>query len=217
MKIILRIIEILLGLLAISTILVIIFLFQPDWSPFQPTFGVNLIPVASVVAAWTTLLVAYAAFKTINNSNKLESQRRKDAQVAEIIKWAEDIGTRILDIGTPQDEQHIRKVITTDSMALTYLESRFEIAELLRLSRMRSIYIKEISKNDPYVQKSIEGLIEYLRRKLRLSYKYKQNEENIKNKGGLIKAAINVAKNEYELYNSIVEFLKLIGNISSLY
>ena len=183
MTIILRIIEILLGLLAIATISVIIFLYSPDWSPFQqPTFGANVIPVATMVAAWTTLLVAYAAFRTINNSNKLELQRGKDAQVTEITKWAEDIGTCILEIGTPQGEKQVRKVITTDSMAGLYLESRFDIAEKLMPLRMRSIYIKEISKSDPAVQKHVEGSIEHLRRKLRLSHIYRENKGKIMQK-----------------------------------
>ena len=176
---ILLIIEILLGLLAIATISVIILLLNPDWSPFQePTFGANVIPVATMVAAWTTLLVAYAAFRTIENSNKPELQRRKDAQVMEIIKWAEDIGTSILEVGTPQDVEHVRKLITTDSMADLYLESRFDIVEKLTASRMRSVYIKEISKSDLAVQKHVDGSIEHLRRKLWLSHRYRGNKKN---------------------------------------
>lgn len=93
MTIILRIIEILLVLLAVAIILVIIFLVKPDSSPFQqPTFSSNVIPVAMIVAAWTTLLVAYAAFRTIDNSNKLEVQRRVEERhilaYEKIRKWS---------------------------------------------------------------------------------------------------------------------------------
>ena len=35
-------------------------------------------------------------------------------------------------------------------------------------------------------------------------------------KGRYVQAAINIAKNEYELYDSIVKLMKLIGNIKSL-
>lgn len=212
-----HIIEGALVLLAIVTISVSVFLYRPDLSPFQPgTFAYNVIPTASMLAAWTTLLVAYAAFRTIANTSELEVQRTREARVTEIIKWAEEIGTSILTIGTPQDEKRIRTVITTESLAALYLESRGDIAEKLMPLRMRSIYIKEVSRTDAAVQKNVEDSIEHLRRKLRLSYRYLEHEEALKQKRGYIKAAINVARNEYNLYASIVDLMKLIGDVKSM-
>jgi len=92
MTIILRIIEVVLGLLALATISVVVFLRRPDWSPFQEqTFGSNVIPVATMVAAWTTLLVAYAAFRTIRSNREEEERDRKERLLNEVIEWALDV------------------------------------------------------------------------------------------------------------------------------
>ncbi len=92
MTVILRIIEVVLGLLALATISVVVFLRRPDWSPFQEqTFGSNVIPVAMMVAAWTTLLVAYAAFRTIRSNREKEERDRKERRLNEIIEWATDV------------------------------------------------------------------------------------------------------------------------------
>jgi len=194
--------------IAVALIFIIVVILKPAWFPQFPMVRETVSATSTAAMVLATLVLAYATFRMIRNSNKLEQQRRKDVQVTEIIKWAEDIGTCILQIGTPQDEKQVRKVITTDSMAGLYLESRLDIAEKLMPLRMRSVYIKEVSKNDPAVQKYVEASIEHLRSKLRLSYRYRENKEKILQKGGFIKAAINLAKNEYELYDSIVELME---------
>jgi len=97
MTVILRIIEVVLGLLALATISVVVFLRRPDWSPFQEqTFGSNVIPVAMMVAAWTTLLVAYAAFRTIRSNREKEERDRKERLLNEIIEWATSIAELIV-------------------------------------------------------------------------------------------------------------------------
>ena len=94
MKYTLRIVEVLLVLLGLATISVFLFLLKPNWSPFQEqTFGSNVIPVATMVAAWTTLLVAYAAFRTIRSNREKESRDRKERLLNEIIEWAEDVAS----------------------------------------------------------------------------------------------------------------------------
>lgn len=91
MKFILHIIETFLVLLGIATVLVIISLGIPDWSPFQPTLGTTVIPIAMMVSAWIMLLVAYAAFRTIKVGSDREIRDRKERLLNEIINWAEDI------------------------------------------------------------------------------------------------------------------------------
>ena len=114
---IVRVIEVLLVLLAVFIILTGFFLYIPDFSPFQYiTFGDNVIPIASMITAWTTLLVAYAAFRTIQHYHRQDSLRKADARISEIVKWAEEIGTSILECGTPQTEETIRKVLLTESI-----------------------------------------------------------------------------------------------------
>ncbi len=82
-----------------------VFLLWPDLSPFQEqTFNANVIPVATMFAAWTTLLIAFVAIKAIENNNKLELQRRaadlakekranKERLLDTIITWAEEVFT----------------------------------------------------------------------------------------------------------------------------
>lgn len=102
MNIILRTIEILLGLLGIATISVGVFLWQPSWSPFQePTFRYNVIPGATMVAAWTTLLVAYAAFRTIRTSNEKEKRNRKAQVLDDVSNWLIEIYTIPLTMHMP--------------------------------------------------------------------------------------------------------------------
>ncbi len=101
MTIILRIIEIVLGLLALVTISVFVFLLRPDWSPFQEkTFGSNVIPVATMVAALTTLLVAYAAFRSIRSNREKEERDRKERLINEIIEWVSDVKFKTLQANT---------------------------------------------------------------------------------------------------------------------
>lgn len=66
--------------------------------------------LADVLVAWGTLLLAVATFSLIVNSNKQEKQRRKDEAnknnrdrkeryLNEIIQWANDVNSRLYDIG----------------------------------------------------------------------------------------------------------------------
>jgi len=91
MKKTLRLVESLLVLLGLATVFVFIALYKPGWFPFQPSFGSNVIPIATMVAAWTTLVLAYAAFRTIENSNEQERRRRKEGLLNEIAKWSADV------------------------------------------------------------------------------------------------------------------------------
>ncbi len=89
---IIRLIEVLLIVLIVFIIAVIVFICQPGISPFQePTFKDNLIPIGTLVAAWTTLLVAYAAFKTIKSTKKDIITERELDLINDIINWAKSV------------------------------------------------------------------------------------------------------------------------------
>ena len=107
MKITLRLIKILLILLGSAAVFIPLTLYRPDLFPFQPSFGSNVVPVAMMVTAWTTLFLAYAAFRTIENSNEQEKRRReedllketwerKERLLNEIIEWTVELSSEEL-------------------------------------------------------------------------------------------------------------------------
>jgi hypothetical protein len=76
---------------ALLTIFVAVILWDPDWSPFQPTVGTNIAIFATLCMVLATLFLAYTAAKTIESSTEQEKRRRKDALLNEIIEWAVDV------------------------------------------------------------------------------------------------------------------------------
>lgn len=138
MSIILRIIFGLLILLGIATILVFVFLLWPDLSPFQEqTFSANVIPVATMFAAWTTLLIAFVAIKAIENSNKLELQRRAD----DLAKEKRANKERLLDTIIAWAEEVITVSVTPDSLILK------KAGRLNELMRYGSCLARAVSMN----------------------------------------------------------------------
>ncbi len=136
MTIILRIIEVVLGLLALATISIVVFLRRPDWSPFQEqTFGSNVIPVATMVAAWTTLLVAYAAFRTIRSNREKEERDGKERLLNEIRDWIFNIKDITLE------------PITEANMAFRQYNIQLKYGIPLNRVQLLEIEIKQILKN----------------------------------------------------------------------
>jgi hypothetical protein len=164
-----------------------------------------------ILSASATLLLASIAFWSILDIRYGRILDKKERRLNEIIEWATETGAYILKIGIPQKEEKIKSVINTSSIAQLYLKSRFDMSEDLSPLRMKSVYINEISKIEPDIQELINTSILYLRNKLRLTHKYLENIDIIKKKNGTIKAAINVAKNEYKFYSSIIDLIQKIG------
>ncbi|GAG50032.1 unnamed protein product, partial [marine sediment metagenome] len=143
MKFILRTIEILLVILAVTTFLVVVFLYKPNWSPFQePTFGNNVIPVATLVAAWTTLFVAYAAFRTIRSNREKEERDRKHQLLNEIIEWAVDISKCGIEKGYPD----ISNLIESYSVWLNISDKIGDIILCFKEMRGENQYVGEVIK-----------------------------------------------------------------------
>jgi hypothetical protein len=163
MRIILRIIEILLALLAITTVSTVIFLYRPDWSPFQePTFGTNVIPVATMTTAWTTLLVAYAAFRTIRSNREKEERDKKLRILNEITEWATEIHTASLKMDLPKIEPSLELYIeekaegnqeiieSIKSNIINKEHYRIEVETFLKYSIpcSKAVYIRELASEN---------------------------------------------------------------------
>ena len=104
------------------------FLFKPDWSPFQEqTFGSNAIPVTTMVTAMTTLLVAYAAFRTIRSNREKEERDRKERLFNEIIEWVIKVNNFALRHRTEAVEEQLENSFRffLDSQ-MSYLFDQFE-------------------------------------------------------------------------------------------
>lgn len=157
MKITLRLIKILLILLGSAAVFIPIVLYRPDLFPFQPSFGNNVVPVAMMVTAWTTLYLAYTAFRTIENSNEQEKHRReedllketrerKERWLNEIIEWA----TQILICGRDITAEKFTRHFTTDKAELIEKRQRYNILT------WRGVKIENIAKDvDPQLYEVI--------------------------------------------------------------
>lgn len=164
-----------------------------------------------------TLVLAFAALMAIKRTTDVEAIRKKEAIIKDINEWATEVGACILKNGTPQKGENIEHQIEDSEAAKKYIYLRYSDMETLFTPlRMRSVYIREIAKTDPKLQEHVDSAIENLRLKLRLLHKYHENMDKIEHKDGVLKAALNVAKNEYELYDSTVNLIKQVGGIKSL-
>lgn len=102
MKLLLRLIEITLALFFVAIIFIVVLLYRPDFFPFQPTMGQNIIVLSTALMAFGTLFLAYATFRSIahsaeqekrriQHSNEQEKRDRTERLLNEIIKWATDL------------------------------------------------------------------------------------------------------------------------------
>jgi hypothetical protein len=79
---------------------------KPEWFPIFPLLPDKVIGVSTVLTAWTTLVLAFAAFWSIWQTKKIQEKQYKHALFKEIKGWAREV-TALID-------EHYRGVNTPD-------------------------------------------------------------------------------------------------------
>lgn len=68
---------------------------KPDWFPFQPTFGANVVTLSTMASAGAALILASAAFRSVDENRRIREQDAevdfKRRQLDSILTWAQDI------------------------------------------------------------------------------------------------------------------------------
>lgn len=74
---------------------VAVVLTKPGWFPFQPTFGANVVTLSAIVSAGAALILASAAFKSVDENRRIREQEMeldfKRRQLDSVLTWAQDI------------------------------------------------------------------------------------------------------------------------------
>ena len=74
---------------------VAVVLVRPDWFPFQPTFGTNVVTLSAIVSAGAALILASAAFRSVDENRRIREEDAeldfKRRQLDAILTWTQDI------------------------------------------------------------------------------------------------------------------------------
>jgi hypothetical protein len=101
MKKLLHLIEVIMGIYFGAFILIVITLYKPEWTRnwlyTSNAFPQNIQTIFTVLAPLATLMLAYAAFKTILSSNEREEQRRQEERRIREEERERDFKRRCLD------------------------------------------------------------------------------------------------------------------------
>ncbi len=172
--------------------------------------------IAGVIASFLVAVVALGlGVSSFIQTKNLQKKERRERLLNEIIKWAINVGTYMLSRNLPPFEKHYTKDGTYFGEYLDESTQDIVISEYTKF-RMQSVYVAEISKGIPKIECLVNNAIKHLRGILRLLNKYNERCNDIYEKSGELKAALNIARNEDRLYNSVVEIIQTIGNISAL-
>ncbi len=111
-----------------------------------------------MVAALTTLLVAYAAFRTIRSNREKEERDKKERLLNEIVEWAIDIAK----CGLEKEFKYISQFEKDDPRSDRFVSAFFaELARNFQAIEGKSQYIHTIAlKFEESLQKAVKELIE---------------------------------------------------------
>jgi hypothetical protein len=150
------------GSLATAIIFTIVVFYLPGRFPFSPEVVEKSATLFTAITALATLLLAYVAVRTIENSNEQEKQRRRGDLLTRIIEWAIDDATSGIEPVTP--------VLSEDkeaAKAWPFLDSQEKKLKTFQLLRARSAYISSIAHAvDGGLKSAVDDSTEKLQTKL---------------------------------------------------
>jgi len=163
-----------------------------------------------------TLTAVVIAMMAVKQTRDLEIQRNRQQLLKDISAWAAEIGTVILQKGSLPVEENVRRTIKHATEAGIFIDERYTLM-LTQFTplRMKSVYISEVAKTDEEMAKLVQETIKNLRMKLRILHSYIDHREKISIHDGLVKAAVNIARNEDRLYSCVVNILEQVGKESA--